>query len=162
MSPGPPSCPPGHPLGPGTPFLSSGTPLPADTERPEPAALPGWAGLGLRTCREVTGSPEMRLGLTGRAAGPSGKGLGLFGMGPDRWDKSLEQLEWGWAGSKRDLDPQKGLDGTEQGVCEDGALAWLGKLVQLGSCCCVWDEAWMWLVLRERTEGLSLPWGPGW
>lgn len=39
------------------------------------------------------------------------------------------------------MDPQKGRDGTELGVREEGALVWPGKLVQLGSGCWVWDEA---------------------
>lgn len=83
----------------------------------------------------------MRLALTATEAGPSGKGLGLVGLGPGQLGKGLEQLEWGWAESKWDWDPQKGRDGTELGVREEGALVWLVRLVQLGSGCCVRDEA---------------------
>lgn len=70
-SPGPPQGPrprgsmvsaPGHPLVPGTPFLSSGTPflssgtpLPAGTETPEPAALPEWGRLGRGGTGDLSG-----------------------------------------------------------------------------------------------------------
>lgn len=130
----------------------------------------GLAGpaVGLGTGREVSGS-EMSLGATGRGAGPSGKGSDWSGWGRTTWERAWSR--WNGAGL--------GPNGTW--ILRRAAMGQSWESVRKGlwsgrGSWSSWDQAavsgmrlrprrdgvWMWPVLRERTEGLSLPWGSGW